>query len=161
MVLWVVYWLFLAGITLQCRYWKRDRDPCGLPCDPIRFTVLSCSTFILILRYVCQGDSGGSVFPLCVCVKLNVGQCRYGSVVPLCTVAILSTWFRHVYPPCSMLLTPALILQLKNCLCAHKGQRDALKIAPDNLRQAGFFCVVVLASAHKPSVLSRLKQLKN
>lgn len=62
----------------------------------------SCSVLLIGDGWIC--------FPLCVCVKLNVGHCRYGSMVPVCTVAILSSWFSLVYPPCSMLLTLPLMV---------------------------------------------------
>lgn len=78
---------------------------------------------------------GGSFSFSVLCVKLNVGRCRYGSVVPLCTVAILSACFSFVYPPCSMLLTPALTVHQRvvSVWVGTRGRRTRLKIALDNL----------------------------
>lgn len=108
------------------------------------FTILSCSILILgswicLLKWL--GGAGGSVFPLCVCVKLNMGHCRYGSVVLLCTAAILSTWSKPCLSSPQHAAHSCLDVALKVCRCAREGgTRASLKIAPDNDSKQTSFC---------------------
>lgn len=136
----IIYWHYSSDIQYAT-------EPCGLPCNPICLAVLSCSILILgcLPRWL-----RGFCFPLWVCVKLNVGHCRYGSVVPLCTVAILSSWFSLVYPPGCMLLTTALMLHCR-IVGVHRGQKG-VKNSTWQLKISHFS--VVVASALKPKVLS-------